>query len=60
MSSIELRNFLFLHRIKQEEFGIMVGVSRQSVNSWCMGKTRIPQRIVDFCKGYDDDSCNKK
>lgn len=60
MSRVELRNFLFLHKITQEQFGKIFGVSRQSVNAWCMGKTTIPQRVVDYCKEYEDDTYNKK
>lgn len=60
MSSIELRNFLFINKITQEQFGKIFGVSRQSVNAWCMGKIRIPQRVVDYCKDYEDDTYNKK
>lgn len=60
MSSMELRVFLVIHRLSQDDFGKLVGVSRQSVSAWCCGHFNIPQRVVDFCKGYDDDSCNKK
>ena len=60
MSSMDLRVFLVLHRLSQEKFAELVGVSRQSVNAWCMGKTTIPQRVVDYCKDYEDDTHNKK
>ena len=60
MSTIELRNFLFLHKIKQENFARMLGVSRQTVCYWCNGKRKIPQRVIDFCKDYKDDMYNTK
>lgn len=60
MSIVELRNFLFLNKITQEQFAKMLGVSRQTVSYYCNGRRRIPQKVVDFCKGYKDDTYNKK
>lgn len=60
MSSMDLRVFLVLHRLSQEKFAELVGVSRQSVNAWCCGRFNIPQRVVDYCKDYEDDTYNKK
>jgi DNA-binding XRE family transcriptional regulator len=54
MSSLELRVFLVLHSLNQEKFGKLVGVSRQSVNAWCVGKYKIPQRVIDFCEKYNE------
>lgn len=55
MSIVELRNFLFLNKITQEQFAKMIGVSRQTVSYYCNGRRRIPQKVVDFCKDYKDD-----
>jgi DNA-binding XRE family transcriptional regulator len=54
MSSIELKIFLVMHNFNQESFGKLVGFSRQAVNAWCRGKTKIPQKIADFCKNYNN------
>lgn len=60
MSSIDLRVFLVMHSLRQEDFAKLVGVSRQSVSNWCRNVFKIPQRVVDFCKEYKDDTYNKK
>ena len=60
MSIIELRNFLFLHKLSQEDFAKMIGVSRQTVSYYCTGRRKISQKVVDFCKEYEDDLRNKK
>ena len=49
---MELKIFLVMHNFNQESFGKLVGFSRQAVNAWCRGKTKIPQKIADFCKNY--------
>ena len=35
MKGIELRNFLYLNKINQEEAAKLVGVRRQTINNWC-------------------------
>ena len=60
MSSMDLKIFLLVNGLRQEDFAKLVGVSRQSVSAWCCGHFCIPQRVIDFCKEYKDDSCNKK
>lgn len=60
MSIVELRNFLFLHKITQEQFAKMIGVSRQTVSYYCNGRRNIPQRVAEYCKEYEDDNYNKK
>lgn len=54
MSSKDLRIFLVIHSFRQEDFGKLVGVSRQTVSNWCRGTYKIPQWIVEFCKEYND------
>lgn len=49
MSNKELRIFLVIHDLTQEDFGKLVGVSRQTVSNWCRGLFKIPQNVIDFC-----------
>lgn len=58
MSSHDMRVFLVIHSLRQEDFGALIGVSRQTVSNWCRGKYSIPQWVVDFCKDYKDDMHN--
>ena len=60
MSSRDLRVFLAEYNLKQTAFAKMIGVSRQSVSMWCNDKMSIPQRVIDFCKEYKNDTNNKK
>lgn len=53
MSNIELRVFLVINKLRQEDFAKLVGYSRQAVSNWCRGKFNIPENIVEFCKKYE-------
>lgn len=35
MKGIELRNFLYLNKVSQDDAAQLVGVKRQTVNNWC-------------------------
>jgi len=35
MKGIELRNFLFLNKISQDDAANFIGVKRQTINNWC-------------------------
>lgn len=35
MKGIELRNFLYMNRISQDEVAKYLGVKRQTINNWC-------------------------
>ena len=54
MSNKDLRIFLVMHSLRQEDFAKIIGVTRQTVSNWCRGCFNIPQRVVDFCKSYND------
>lgn len=53
MSNIELRVFLVIHKLRQEDFSKLVGYSRQAVSNWCRGVFKIPNNIEEFCKNYE-------
>lgn len=35
MKGIELRNFLYLNNVTQDEAAQLIGVKRQTINNWC-------------------------
>ena len=35
MKGIDLRNFLFLNKISQDDAAKLIGVKRQTINNWC-------------------------
>lgn len=60
MSNKDLRIFLVIHSLRQEDFAKLIGVTRQTVSNWCRGLFNIPDWVVDFCEDYKDDMYNTK
>ena len=54
MSSKELRIFLVKYDFSQKTFAEAIGMSRQWISGCCKGKNKISQRIIDFCKEYEE------
>ena len=60
MSNTDLRVFLVIHRLRQQDLADLLGVTRQTVSNWCRGCFKIPSNVVEFCKEYNNDSRNEK
>ena len=65
MKGIDLRNFLYLNKISQDDAAQLIGVKRQTINNWCL-KDELTGKIltkaketIDFVKkaGYDINDC---
>lgn len=60
MSSIDLRVFLVINNLRQQDLADLLGVTRQTVSNWCRGCFKIPKNVADFCKDYKSDTCNER
>ena len=49
MKGIELRNFLFLNKISQDDAAKLLGVKRQTINNWC-NKDELTGQILTKAK----------
>ena len=49
MKGIELRNFLYLNKISQDEAAKLIGVKRQTINNWCL-KDELDGKILTKAK----------
>lgn len=49
MKGIDLRNFLYLNKISQDDAAKLIGVKRQTINNWCL-KDELDGRILTKAK----------
>lgn len=49
MKGIDLRNFLYLNRISQDDAAQLIGVKRQTINNWCL-KDELTGKILTKAK----------